>query len=294
MRGPWNRQHRVQPPLRGFVERRRRPFCTSTAAGHSASTIGDERRTNPVLQHKNADDFVAHVLTDLAPYPSYYAHMGPINVLGPGPEPKRVPPILAIEDIPDDSQVIDVRAKPDFAAGHLPASIGIPAGDQTGVWTGWLVDFGTRLVLVADRKQDTAEIVTQLARIGYDDVIGVVHDLGSVELVAYRSVDVDTFVDALDTDHLQVLDVRAPSEWSAGHVDGSTHRYLPDIRQSDLDLEKDREVWVACGSGYRATIAAGLIEQAGYTPVVLSEAGVTDVLTAKAKTRSQPAPQSGF
>ena len=268
-------------------------FCTSTAAGHSASTIGVERRTNPVLQHESADDFAAHALADLEPYPSYYAYMGPMNVLGPGPEPKRVPPILAVEDIPDDSQVIDVRTKPDFAAGHLPGSIGIPAGDQTGVWTGWLVDFGTRLVLVADGKQDTTEIVTQLARIGYDDVIGVVHDLGSVELVAYRSVDVDTFVDALDTDQLQVLDVRAPSEWSAGHLDGSTHRYLPDIRQSDLDLEKHREVWVACGTGYRATIAAGLIEQAGYTPVVLAEAGVPDVLTARAKGRSRPSPQLG-
>ncbi len=132
-----------------------------------------------------------------------------------------MPPLLAVEDIPDDSQVIDVRCQARLRCRHLPGSIGIPAGDQTGVWTGWLVHFGTRLVLVADRKQDTAEIVTQLARIGYDDVIGVVHDLG-VELVAYRSVDVDTFVDALDMDHLQVLDVRAPSEWSAGHLDGST------------------------------------------------------------------------
>ncbi len=159
--------------------------------------------------------------------------------------------------------------------------------------------FGPHLIAVvgvktgADGKQDTAEIVTQLARIGYDDVIGVVHDLG-VELVAYRSVDVDTFVDALDMDHLQVLDVRAPSEWSAGHLDGSTHRYLPNIRQSDLDLEKHREVWVACATGYRATIAAGLIEQAGYTSVVLSEAGVPDVLTARAKGRSQPSPQLGL
>jgi hypothetical protein len=85
-----------------------------------------------------------------------------------------------------------------------------------------------------------------------------------------------------------------PSEWSAGHVDGSTHRYLADIRQSDLDLEKDREVWVACGTGYRATIAAGFIEQAGYTPVVLAEAGVPDVLTARAKSRSQPSPQLGL
>ena len=83
---------------------------------------------------------------------------------------------------------------------------------------------------------------------------------------------------------------RPPSEWSAGHVDGSTHRYLPDIRQSDLDLKKDREVWVACGTGYRATIAAGLIEQAGYTPVVLAEAGVPDVLTARAKGRSAVSP----
>ncbi|GMQ85873.1 MAG: MBL fold metallo-hydrolase [Acidimicrobiia bacterium] len=253
-------------------------FCASTAAGRSASTIGIERRTNPVLQHDNADEFADSLLSGLAPYPSYYSHMGTMNLLGPPPEPDHALPRLAVGDIPEEATVIDIRSKAEFASGHLAGSIGIPTRDDTGVWTGWIVAFGTPIVLVAGTNQDATEISVQLARIGYDDVLGVVTDLGETELVSYRTVDVGEFVDALDAGGLQMIDVRSHAEWETGHVEGSKHRYLPYIPGSPLGLDRDREMWIACESGQRATIAAGLVEEAGYRPVVLSEGGVPEIL----------------
>ena len=257
-------------------------FCTTTVAGSSASTIGIERRTNPVLQHNSADEFITSVLDGLEPYPSYYAHMGPINLLGPAPEPKCDLPVLRAVDLPEDVAVIDIRSDVEFAAGHLPGSIGIPASHQTGVWTGWLLPFGSPLVLVSGSDQNATEVTTQLARIGFDDVLGAVVDLEDAQLASYETVDVDAFLDALDNDGVQILDVRSPGEWSAGHIDGAIHRYVPDLRGSPPELDPDRDVWVVCESGYRATIAAGLLEQMGYKPVVLVGKGVGDVMQSSA------------
>jgi rhodanese-related sulfurtransferase len=79
-----------------------------------------------------------------------------------------------------------------------------------------------------------------------------------------------------------VLDVRSPAEWEDAHLAGSHHRYVPDLPDlnggESIGLTKDEAVWVACASGYRATIAAGLLERAGFQPIVLARGGMPDVL----------------
>jgi glyoxylase-like metal-dependent hydrolase (beta-lactamase superfamily II)/rhodanese-related sulfurtransferase len=257
-------------------------FCTAAAPGlRAVSTIGLERRNNPVLQHADADAFVADALHGLEPYPTYYAHIGPINAEGPAPEPDYDLPVLAVDDIPEGAYVVDIRSKADFAAGHLAGSLGIPASVETGVWTGWLVPFGAPVVLVTDSDEAAAAVATRLARIGYDDVRGVIHDLADAETASYRAVGVDEVTAALDKG-IQLVDVRSPGEWEIAHIEGSTHRYVPDITANTFDLDRSREVWLVCVSGYRATIAAALFEAEGFTPVVLSEGGVPNVMRTRA------------
>jgi rhodanese-related sulfurtransferase len=45
-------------------------------------------------------------------------------------------------------------------------------------------------------------------------------------------------------------------------------------------------VWLVCASGFRATIAAGLFEDGGFIPGVLSEKGVPALLYAEATQRA--------
>jgi len=49
------------------------------------------------------------------------------------------------------------------------------------------------------------------------------------------------------------------------------------------DLDPDRPVWLVCGTGYRATIAAGIVQARGFEPMVLAEGGATDVLAHASK-----------
>ncbi len=254
-------------------------FCTSTVAGAHTSTIGQERKSNPVLQYADRDSFIEGQLGGLQPYPSYYAYMGPTNLAGPPPRASHSLPELSVADI-GDAIVVDVRPSEQYAAGHLRGSIGIPFGDQVGVWAGWVLPFDSEVVVVAERGQDVDEVHRQFSRIGFDRVQGVVFDLPDRgELVTYEAVRIDEFVRRLQAGEIgQIVDVRAPDEWDAGNIAGSTNRYVPDLYESVADLDPHRPVWLVCASGHRSTIAAAALERSGLKPATLLGHGVNDIL----------------
>ena len=253
-------------------------FCSSGAAGRSASTVGRERQDNPVLRHADPETFADAVLAGVEPYPRYYAAMGPLNRSGPQPLPPP-PPRVGPEALAGNLLVVDARPCTAFAAGHWPGSYGIELSDAFASWVGWLLPFDAPLVLVLDPDQDDSEAVTALARIGFDSVSGVLQaDDLPPRRSAYRTVDAPGFAAAMrDGSARQILDVRAPSEWVDGSVDGALMRYLPDLVDAVPPLDASEPVWVGCASGMRATAAASLLERAGYEPVVLAGAGIPDV-----------------
>lgn len=249
-------------------------FCTTSAAGETTSTIGTERQGNPVLLYDDEDAFVKGQLSDLVPYPSYYRHMAPINLMGIGAASLSVP---RIDTIPQDVTIVDARPRERFAGGHLPEALGVELRDSFGTWVGWLTDHNTPLVLILDDDQDSEEAVRQLVRLGYDDIRGITAHPGD-GLVSFETADVDRFAEAVSS-AARVLDVRAPNEWDEGSIDGSTLTYLPDLNQgTPSELNEHDPVWVVCGSGFRAAIAGGILQDRGFEPVVLIKGGANDVL----------------
>lgn len=259
-------------------------FCTASVAEASTSSIGSEKRSNPVLAHATEETFVVEALADLQPYPDYYAHMASINVAGPDPIPASPVPLLSVEEMPDDAHVLDMRPHADYATGHLPGSYGLELEDQMGVWAGWLIPFNEPIVLVANAEQDVADAVTQLARVGYDRVVGVVTDVTGIKQPgSYRLASIADLEAALRYSSPQILDVRAPGEWAAASIQHSIHTYLPDLRDGLPDaLDADSPVWVICGGGYRSQMAVRYLETGGIQPIVVVGGGVEDVLAALA------------
>ncbi|MCC6175576.1 MAG: MBL fold metallo-hydrolase [Chloroflexi bacterium] len=286
--GSVNRLARLPDQVGLFPTHGEGSFCAASGAGRSTSTIGDEKRDNPVLAYPDAEAFVKGQLAGLGPYPKYYPNMAPINTLGPTPLPARTAPELTPATVADrapDIWVIDARPRSAFAAGHISGSIGIELADDFGTWVGWVTPFNAPLMLVLDPGQDLEEAVVQLGRIGYDRVVGVLRGLDAWRsegwpIDAFECVDVDRFAAAIRSGEArQVLDVRTLAEWAAGHIEGAVHRYAPELADSvPPTLTAAENVWVACASGYRSSIAAGLLERAGFAPVVLSSQGVPEVL----------------
>jgi glyoxylase-like metal-dependent hydrolase (beta-lactamase superfamily II)/rhodanese-related sulfurtransferase len=254
-------------------------FCTATVAGEHTSTIGKEKRTNPVLQYPDRESFIAGQLAGLQPYPDYYAFMGPANLAGPEPIDSQPLADLALNEI-GDALVVDVRPAEQFAAGHLPGAVGIPFGDQVGVWAGWVLPFDAEIAIVAEPGQDVEEVHRQFARIGFDRLRGVVLDISAArELVSYQALRFGEFVRRLDAGEIeQIIDVRAPDEWEAGHIEGSIHSYVPDLFDDPSIIDPDKPAWLLCASGHRSTIAVAALERHGLTPAVLLGHGVGDVL----------------
>ncbi|MER7458771.1 MBL fold metallo-hydrolase [Micromonospora sp. NPDC126480] len=262
-------------------------FCTATGAGRFTSTIGEELESNPLLGVGDAEQFADRLLAEPMPIPAFYQYMGPANTLGVPPMPALTVPEIDLADLaeqPEGTQVLDVRPRTAQAAGFLPGSVGIEVADDFGSWAGWLLPYQAPIVLVAEPGQDVTEPITQLAQIGVDSVRGVVRDLGEAATDQFELVDVATFVRRLADPAAQVLDVRMPSERAAARLDGAVERFLPDLITEGVpaEIDPERPVLIACGSGRRAAIAATLLAREGYRPVVLAGAGVADVAAARA------------
>ncbi len=266
-------------------------FCTASGAGRTTSTIGQEKAENPLYQLHDVESFIENQLSTLVPYPRYYAHMGPANKQDPTAVHVEPPPELSPEDaesaIAAGAIVLDGRNRLAFAAGHVPGALGIELGDSYAPWAGWLLDYNVPLVLVLGDDQDAVAAATELARIGFVDVRGVMRGVAAWAasgraLSSYRTAPHTALLAAMQADEgTQVLDVRDPLERAAGHIPGSHHRYLPDIHEGLPEgMNPAAPVWVICQSGNRASIAAGLLEWLGVEPVVVASGGVGEVLAA--------------
>lgn len=248
-------------------------FCTVSSVASNTSTVGREIRDNPVLAHEDEDSFVKAHLAGLQPYPSYYSRMGPINLAGPPPMPATRPPTVDAGSVPQDAVVVDIGSVESYADGHLPGSINIPVDDQFGTWFGWLVPYGPAPYLVSRDEEDLEEAILQLARIGVDEIAGVIRDPGGPTLVESRVGRVaDLPPDA------QILDVRSPDERSATAPGDTHYRYLPDLTAGPPPgIDPSRPVWVMCASGYRAAIGASLLRGQGVDAVPVMDAGIPDL-----------------
>lgn len=264
-------------------------FCTASGAGRTTSTVGREKAENPLYAFEDAESFAADQLAGLVPYPSYYAFMGPANRRGPDalptPSVPELPPdrVAALAD--DGAAVLDGRDRHAFAAAHVPGALGIELGDSFAPWAGWLLEYDTPVVLVLDTGQDAVLAATELGRIGFEHIRGVMRGMAQWEAsgrptASFETADAARLVEEMAADPgLQVIDVRDPLEWAAGHLEGSVHRYVPDLAHGlPGGIDADRPVWLVCRTGNRATIAAAALEARGITPTVVTKGGVPDIL----------------
>jgi glyoxylase-like metal-dependent hydrolase (beta-lactamase superfamily II)/rhodanese-related sulfurtransferase len=262
-------------PTHGFGS-----FCAATPTSGEASTVGEQRRVNPALT-QDEQAFADQLMRGLTAYPAYYAHMGAINAAGPGPvdlsPPRPVDPAELQRRLAAGEWVVDLRTRTAFAAGHLRGALNFQLADNFVTYLGWLYDRGAPLTLVAETPQQIAGARRELIRIGVDRITGAAvgrpEELANGEQPAsYPVSDFAGLAAALAADdRLTVLDARRADERAAGGVRGSRHIPIHELG-SRLGELPDGEVWVYCGSGYRAAIAASLLARAGRRPVLVDGA----------------------
>lgn len=254
-------------------------FCSAAGGGQRWTTIGDERRSNPLLAIDDEDDFVRAVIAGFGSYPPYFTRMREVNRRGPAVyETFPTLPELTAADVEDlrgrGGFVVDVRGFADYAAGHVPGSLANTLRPQFASWLGWLVeDPATPLVFVTDDHTDRRELVRQCLNIGYERLAG------EIALGAWQADNGDIattpLVGADQLTGFDLLDVRQDAEFVAGHVPGAGHVELGALPKHATSVAEGPVV-VMCGHGERAATAASVLEAAGRDGVGILHGGPGD------------------
>ncbi|MCH7969847.1 MAG: MBL fold metallo-hydrolase [Chloroflexi bacterium] len=252
-------------------------FCsTSPAADTTTSTIALEKTRNPALTAIDEDSFVTEQLSGYALFPSYYAHMGPLNREGnASAEPISLPELTPhqVTDAATTAIVIDLRRGGIFAAGHIPGSVNVPMSVDAGAYIGWALPWKTELVLLSDRPADIEDIRVQLHRIGIRSIVGVVDDglkkwlAEGRPVTSYRTA---TFREMAEESPSTIVDARDPLESRISALPDTVNIHFSRIAE-ELGHVGPGTVWVHCQSGYRAAIAASLLARADREVVLVDD-----------------------
>ncbi|HEX5909612.1 MAG TPA: MBL fold metallo-hydrolase [Thermoleophilaceae bacterium] len=243
-----------------------------------SSTIGYEREHNPVLAHSDRDRFVADAIDGLAPQPPRFERIvrvnsGPLQSRPVAPGPLSPRQLEARRDA--GALVVDVRTDQQFDDAHIPGAVSntaLRAGFGTKL--AWLVEEGQEVVLVGRDDHDALAAADLAASVDVTAVSGYLaggmtswrEDQRPVERI--ERIDIDTLHERWEGDQApQVLDVRDPDEWEAGHLPGSLHRPYHAIHAVPDGLDPDRPVAVLCASGQRAGVGASLLQHFGVAEV---------------------------
>lgn len=276
-------------PTHGFGS-----FCSASPASGDSSTIGEQRGTNPALTH-DEQHYVDDLIAGLGAYPAYYAHMGVINSSGPAPVDLSMPARVDADElrrrIDAGEWVVDLRSRTAFAAGHLAGSLGFELSDNFVTYLGWLYAWGAPLTLIGGDQQQILDARRELARIGVDRITGAA--VGSIDqlradtaLRDYRVTDFHTLAATLDAGPVTLLDVRQTPEYQRAHIPAAIHIPLHELL-ARIDEVPAGEVWVHCGSGYRASIAASILDRADRR-VILVDAPFTDAVEMGLAAQTRP------
>ena len=264
-------------------------LCSTGIASTSWSTIGYERRHDPLLAPMEVDAFIRALLAGQPTFPRYFARMRPLNQAGPRLLGGVVPAILPISGDELDGAlgtgalVVDARTPEAHARAHVPGSLSLPAGSSFGTWLGWVVDADRPTILVVDDPADLDDLSRQALRIGFESVLGYVDGGFDAWRRAGRPVEAgsELRIDQLATQLSAggpeapfLIDVRQTSEYESGHVPGAFHIGAGDLPEMLEGFARDRPLATICASGYRSSVAASLLRAAGFERVASVPGGV--------------------
>ena len=265
-------------------------LCGANIGKERFSTIGEQRASNYALKPMSREQF-AEMLTSVLPLrPDYFFRDAAINSTGAvalADLPEL--PLLAPDEVEsrqkDGAVVLDSRTAAEFGAAHVPAAINIPLQGQFAQWAGTVIGLDAGIILVsagtdADPEQ-IAESRMRLARVGVENVIGTLDggldawQQAGKPLARIQQISVEVLSGLLGdaASGIQLVDVREPGEWAAGHIEGALHHTLGGLPspavtgerlQSIDDIDPSRPVAVHCAGGYRSAVGCSLLAAAGF------------------------------
>ncbi|HUY52967.1 MAG TPA: MBL fold metallo-hydrolase [Candidatus Dormibacteraeota bacterium] len=262
-------------PTHGFGS-----FCAATPTeAINVSTLAQQILTNHVYTSGSQEKFVKELIDNLDVYPSYYAYMAPENLKGPKQALLNMPARLTygavIRAVHDGSAIIDMRSRTIYASGHLVGTYNIELSNDFTTYVGWLIDWDTPIIVIGSRTEDIQIAQEQLSLIGREKLDGYsVPEIMLTNSENNSSYSVKTFSDLYrheDQSSIVILDVRRNGEWEKGHITGAIHIPLHELEMNLDKVPNNKQIWVHCAGGFRASIAASILDSAGKKVVLIND-----------------------
>ncbi|PZF73133.1 MBL fold metallo-hydrolase [Taibaiella soli] len=252
--------------------------CGKNLGSETFSTIGQQKQSNYALQEQTKEEFVKAVTEGLSAPPAYFPLNARINKEGYETLDDVMSALEALtpeefkKAAANGALILDTRPSTVFTEGFVPESISIGLDGRFAEWAGSLLPFDQPIILVTEAGKEK-ESVIRLARVGLDKVIGYLEGGYAAWVAADERIDMIIDIEpeelAMDIPHdnkLEVIDVRKPGEFNAGHVQGAVNvplDTLADVTNIAM-IDGDANLYIHCAGGYRSVIAASLLKRQGF------------------------------
>jgi len=260
-------------------------ICGGNIGSMEISTLGYEKKTNPYL-HLSKEAFVERAENEALIVPQYFKKMEEYNLQGPPllselsfPKPFSIADFEAEMHEPN-MLMVDTRMPNAFAGSHIPGSLSLWLGG-TSVYPGWLMPITQYVIFVLERPSDIKKVAARFRRVGFDNMCGYLcpgmsewQEAGK-PISNLGTLSVQQLKPKLELGEVALLDVREPSEWKHGYVEGAKRIFLGDLAEQAGSLLKDKPIAVTCSVGNRSSIGASILKQKGFEQVSNVLGGMT-------------------
>lgn len=257
--------------------------CGKNMSKETTDTLGHQKQTNYALRKDmTREEFIHEVTQGLVAPPAYF----PLNVMMNIQGYESIDKVLergqhsldpeAFEGAANETGalVLDTRDPQTFARGFVPNSINIGIDGNFAPWVGAMIpDIRQEILLVTDEGREQ-EVITRLARVGYDHTIGYLKGgfeswkKAGKEVDTITSISADELAEIMEKDNINILDVRKNSEYNSEHIIEAENAPLDFINDSMAGINREEKYYVHCAGGYRSMIFNSILRARGFDNLV--------------------------
>lgn len=257
--------------------------CGKNMSKETSDLLGNQKKNNYALRpNMTREEFIKEVLTGLMPPPEYF----PLNVLMNIKGYDSIDTVMErglkaftpteFEVVANETRalVLDTRDPQTFAKGFIPNAINIGIDGSFAPWVGAMIPDIKQEILLVTEKGREQEVITRLARVGYDFTIGYLKggfeawEASGKEIDQITSISADELKKLNNDSAINILDVRKNSEHQSEHLINAENAPLDVINQSMAQIDKNKTYYVHCAGGYRSMIFTSILRSRGYKNLI--------------------------
>ena len=263
--------------------------CGKNMSKETFDTLGHQKAVNYALRaDMTKAEFVKEVTAGLLPPPAYFPLNVAMNKQGYDSIDEVVrrgtralsPKAFDAAANETDALILDTRDPQTFSEGFIPNSINIGIDGSFAPWVGALIPDVKQQILLVTAPGREEEVVTRLARVGYDYCLGFLEGgfpawkAAGMEVDTIERVSVHALADILaQNPDTPVFDVRKQSEYRSEHVEGAENAPLDYVNDAMSDIPKGKTTYIHCAGGYRSMIFASILRARGYDNLIDVDGG---------------------